>query len=644
MASSKHQILRLSVRIATVSILISLWGLVSCYERPANSIKSELLKHYRQDTLKLKAALFLYENTKSGWSYGGENYEKYFTTIKANKENPETQADELRQLRINRGRLERQDDSLMISTDFIINWVDESFKIWEQAPWHDQVDFKTFCEYILPLKIDFESIEDWKNSAHIQIPDSIRLLEDMAKACYAFATISSKSFEGFRILYGENALELPPLPYSGLKDLRAGSCDDLTRYGVYSLRAQGFPISIDFTPHWANRSSGHVWCSLITSDSSCIPFNFPMDKWYPFLGNYKWEDRLESKVYRRTIEIDSGSHAIRKGRSDSRLPDMFNDPRITDVTEQYMDVAKVTIPAKFKEIDSNEKIAYISVFSRPSWFPVGWGEVKNDSIVFEKLIKGVLYLPVSISENRVIPLGDPFVALDSGISFFRPSLNNTQSINLTRKYPLFNNIRQFTAHMVDGKFQGANHSDFSDAVDLHVIKKDPGVYYQELEINSQVKFKYFRYMGAPMTWSNVGDIELYGGKNGEKLTNGEPIGFPGSLSTRGPAAAFDGDPVSFYEAKDWNFGWAGLAFDRSYQIERIKFIARTDYNIVVPGDKYELFYWDEKWVSLGKQTAYSYKLKYENVPTNALFWLRNLEHGNEERIFTIDAKGEQVWW
>jgi len=50
------------------------------------------------------------------------------------------------------------------------------------------------------------------------------------------------------------------------------------------------------------------------------------------------------------------------------------------------------------------------------------------------------------------------------------------------------------------------------------------------------------------------------------------------------------------------------------------------------------------WISLGKQIGTkSQVLIYKNVPSNALFWLRNHTRGKEERIFTYE-NGKQVWW
>ncbi|MCK4640311.1 MAG: transglutaminase domain-containing protein [Candidatus Marinimicrobia bacterium] len=62
------------------------------------------------------------------------------------------------------------------------------------------------------------------------------------------------------------------------------------------------------------------------------------------------------------------------------------------------------------------------------------------------------------------------------------------------------------------------------------------------------------------------------------------------------------------------------------------------------GLEYELFYWNDKWISVGKQKASHGALDFMNIPTNALYWLLAENSREEERIFTIDKNGKQVWW
>jgi hypothetical protein len=100
-----------------------------------------------------------------------------------------------------------------------------------------------------------------------------------------------------------------------------------------------------------------------------------------------------------------------------------------------------------------------------------------------------------------------------------------------------------------------------------------------------------------------------------------------------------------FRSKEANDVWLGIKFNAPIMIKKIAFLPPSDDNCVRDGNIYELFYWDNKWVSLGKQTGSSdtYRLIYKDAPTNALFLLRNLTKGTEERIFTYE-NGKQVWW
>lgn len=59
--------------------------------------------------------------------------------------------------------------------------------------------------------------------------------------------------------------------------------------------------------------------------------------------------------------------------------------------------------------------------------------------------------------------------------------------------------------------------------------------------------------------------------------------------------------------------------------------------------EYELFYWNNSWVSLGKKIATDYSLNYDNVPFNALLLLKCTTEGKENRIFTWEDNGQR-WW
>lgn len=103
---------------------------------------------------------------------------------------------------------------------------------------------------------------------------------------------------------------------------------------------------------------------------------------------------------------------------------------------------------------------------------------------------------------------------------------------------------------------------------------------------------------------------------------------------------FDNMPLTFSEIKSPII----LNMSKLPEIYKIEIMPRNDDNYVVPGNLYELLYREKDgWISLGKKMSTDYSLDYNNVPSGALYWLKNHTKGIEERIFTIE-NNKQVFW
>ncbi|GAB4330919.1 MAG: transglutaminase-like domain-containing protein [Bacteroidales bacterium] len=63
-----------------------------------------------------------------------------------------------------------------------------------------------------------------------------------------------------------------------------------------------------------------------------------------------------------------------------------------------------------------------------------------------------------------------------------------------------------------------------------------------------------------------------------------------------------------------------------------------------PGAIYILYYWRDKWEEAGRAVAGKGPLHFSNVPSGALYWLVQEGSRKEERIFTLNSEGHQVWW
>ncbi len=77
--------------------------------------------------------------------------------------------------------------------------------------------------------------------------------------------------------------------------------------------------------------------------------------------------------------------------------------------------------------------------------------------------------------------------------------------------------------------------------------------------------------------------------------------------------------------------------------ETTDFVEKT---FLKEGETYELFYWDDKWISSGKQKAMGKPLLFNDIPSGAMYWLVNTipTKDRPERIFTVNKEGNLTWW
>lgn len=493
----------------------------------------------------------------------------------------------------------------------------------------------------MPHRLGREPAEYWIDSALNMNLDSIWLKEDVKSASEYIIDELSKRKKKFIIRFGESNPNLPDLPFSNLELLSVGSCKELTDYTTYALRGYGIPVANDFTPNYSNINSGHNWNAIVTGKDSSIPFIIPVKD---TLGYFKSSHYQLSKVYRKTYSYQPQSHAAfhaALNKSQQRMADFLTNPYLIDVTDQYVPTVDIELSIQYP--DANVKdLAYLFVFNNVNWVPLAWGKVGNASVSFTKVGYKAAYLPVS---GDGIPFGQPIIFDDEHQpKILNPDYENLTTLKILRKYPLFPRIQGYINRMIGGEFKGANQPDFSDAELLFKVESSPGEYFNEITIKQKKAYKYIGYFGPDGSFANIAEFEIYD-RQGNQLT-GKVIGTEGDheeFPERTKEKAFDGDVLTFYMSPREDSCWVGLEFQQPETISKIRFMARSDFNTIVPGDVYEVFFWDRQWYSLGKQTAQSHELSYTDVPSNALYFIHNHSGGKEERIFTYE-NGNPVWW
>jgi hypothetical protein len=430
---------------------------------------------------------------------------------------------------------------------------------------------------------------------------------------------------------------LPELPALDILNTKVGNCVVEAQFQLSVLRSLGIPAVIDFYPSGANSSVTHDFNSIIDKDNHAI---------YSQVGEIPGTGSVPmpaSKVFRKNFSINKNSLAVQKGKNE-RIPSLFQDIHLCDVTAEYCATMDVDVDL-FKPDSANYKHAYLCVFSNNSWLPVWWNRILKNKCSFKDMGLGVLYLPAYYTNTGIIKGGGyPFIIKkDSTIEKIIVSKDTIQTLVLKRKYPWKGG--GLDGRMNEGKFQGANKSDFSDAVTLYTFKRSTEPIFYSLPVKCSKRFAYIRYCGANGTNSTLSEL-MFLDENGMEI-QGEPIGTPGSYMDAGNTLdkAFDKDILTYYDGAKPDSTWIGLKFFKPEIVKIIRFIPRNDGNCVEVGNDYELEYWNNyEWESLGRQIAKTDSLVYRNCPKNALYILHNHTKGKEERIFTIGKNGEQIWW
>ncbi len=424
-----------------------------------------------------------------------------------------------------------------------------------------------------------------------------------------------------------------------LIDCRLGDCQLLSAYITYALRSVGIPAGIDCLLQNPHLNSRHYWNFLKDASNRTIPFEL-----YQIAPSPESDisNRKKGKVYRMMYSRQPSSIAFRYKKES--LPALLRNDRLKDVSDDYFD--GMTVAYDTRNLPNTEKLLYLGVFNNQTWIPVTGSEIKRGKAVFRQLEKGIVYQALYYEADRFLPFAFPFVTCDNGQThFLHPDFQNLQTMELDRKYSYPGWMEYFGKRSLGGQFQSANRSDFSDAVILFTTSDEFDMKYHRIAVNNSEQFKYFRYFSAPKSHCNMAEIQFIG--KGEELT-GKIIGTEGSLVYKeaySKYAVFDKDPVTYYDSLLPDSAWVGLELEKPSAVTEIEFLFRNDDNGIREGDIYELFFFTpDSLVSLGKRTGIKNGvLRYENVPSNALYLLHNETRGREERIFTYE-NDKQVFY
>ena len=618
-----------------------------------------VLRHYSEpeDSLKRRAAEFLILHMDAQYTEVTPRVEylsQLLPTLDAlNQPNINKYVDSINPLvktEIGKHKLVRMEDLRIITAEMLIANIDTAFLAWENAPWADDLDFDIFCQYVLPYKSGYGPPQHWRSA----VLDSIShiygdtLPEDWMAAA---DTLLKHRRPLFRFIH-----RLESKSDFGARDLfegMSGQCFEWSQLADYHLRAFAIPSVTVYSPRWAtHNNAGHSWIGMIDS-SGTITSHAANHLGIHVFNPMNWGLKT-AKIFALPYQKNPESVAMRFEDAEANVPHRLRDPRIVDLTEQTVPTSSITVTLDDYNPQKDGEIVYLCVFGRGDIEALAWAEVESEVVTFEAMGRDVMYVPAYYQQGQYRIAGDPVMLTWEGETVAMPcDTTELHDIRIYRKYPLKPSMFRYTRPFKGMTIQTSPDSLFEAATTIDTIRRFPSpkltvadrirqrdrwrweTYRDTVVFTKLHSTRYLRFCAAPKTECIVGEITCYD-------ANGMPLEASALGSKPGAENVLDGVYGETYHDPD-TLGWVALDFGEEVDVAYVTFFPSHDSNAIQVGERYALYYWNDGWVQSFEQVA-QHKYLDARVPKGTVYWLKNLDVGKEERIFTIDEAGEQMWW
>ncbi|MBD9178760.1 MAG: transglutaminase domain-containing protein [Odoribacter splanchnicus] len=550
-------------------------------------------------------------------------------------------------------------DAQSIDAAFLIDHIENAFRLKATSAYTSDLSFDDFCNYVLPYRsCEYGWFDNGKTlnemfSPYLNNPTAKTLNDHLGwYNTYVFR---------MKCLYGK----CPIKKTTGIYDLffyRKHNCTGVASHAANIMRACGLPTAVDFNTAHRDFQSIHYHCSILDKNGKWLAFNPETE----VIGDFNFKYYHATNIIRFMYAAQEDSPYMLKNK-DEKLPPLFGSPCIKEVTACTKPVYQVTLP--FGENTEN-KLAYLYVFhsGEDGITPATWGVIdhQNKVVKFDHVLTKILYFPVYLTKQKTQYFSSPFWITEDKtqqggfrlhfLQELTDTVNDKTSLVFTRKFPRKVNMLKIAQEMVGGQFFGANQKDFSDQKLLYTISQVPSPYLQEFKISQPAAYKYYRYT-APKEHphTNVSILEFLTDTRHSYKNTAPPTPLPvlyptqpiqqeryeklldTTIEVMKKAPYYDGNMLTSSGSRQS----ITLNLKTRQIVNAIRFAPLNANNSIHIGDHYELRYWDNGWKRGDVQKARHNCVEFKNIPSNRLYWLKNIYRGKEELPFIVKNGKQQ---
>lgn len=518
-------------------------------------------------------------------------------------------------------------DLQTLTADYLIRNLDDAWSHKESLVWNKKLSLSDFCELMLPYRIGDEALSFWRMT-YREAYDSLSFAINSAPDAVSAAAIVSKALGE---IHYNNKLATPHRPATGLLNAPVGYCREDCDRTVYAMRAFGIPVTIDEMLASPDNGTPHQWCVVFDVEDKKYRM-FDNGRFLPTRDSLHNDGRRKGKIYRRSWELNlDRKHKL---ASDNGIPSELLNPRLKDVTSEYFGHNEAVV-----EIDNKAGTVCLGIFTTDGYRPIDVAEKKSGGkAIFRDIEPNLIYFPITLEGNGYRTCGNPFMLKNNGeVHEFIPDDTRREKITMNRKMPFWLHHKGRMSSVIGIRTQIGTSAN-GPWRDIDSISSMPTHSLHRIPVNMNDKEKYIRLLPSPLQRSQIGEVIV---SVDSLALERMPLSVITDNLTEGKKKLVDGNILTW---TNYQVGNQDLIFriNSEKKANSIFIVPRNDDNYVVPGEKYELFYFDRgDWKSLGEKIAERFEITYD-TPMNSVLWFRNLTKGREEQIF-ICRDGKQIF-
>ncbi len=549
-------------------------------------------------------------------------------------------------------------DKEYISSSFL--QAQDSLAFWalSKSEWRNEISVNDFVEYILPYKQELEFVDNWRDSLLSSYSNLVLQQPILNNLDSLYSFLRNGIFWSLSSKFEIKSLYPSESNFTWLNYSAEGDCVARSRLMIYYLRAAGAPATFDYIPAWGNRTyARHAYVGLANKkiqvdklldnandtlnlvdnlNAAMQPKNRPNfhnDEIPPYL-TIQYEKTIP-KVYRRTWSIQPEIAQIMNRVPKDQLYTKLIQPNMLDVTQEYLVTASIDM---WHNPFEGVKIGYLATFDTNGWRPVSFAPFNSLGVAqFRKLGKNILYMPMACNRQDLIPIGRPFILDSLGRKReLKCNINNKINMKLFRKYPLFSYTASHVKSLKDCIIWGSNDREFETKEQLAIVDKYP-FFVEQFEIKTNNRYRFIKLGSSKNKKIRLAYLTCFSDSGGNKIQHFDARFLNGELDERFQRL-YENNFDSYLVSNEFV-----MDLGKPTQITEVQLCPRNDTNYIIPGNNYELLFWNDGWHSAGQKKATDYFLNYEDIPSETIYWLRCLTEGKEERVFTYE-NGKQIWW